>query len=139
MTHNDRMAKQRERRRANSNAYTKRYEKTEKGFLMRLYRNMKSRISGVQKTKYHLYFGKEIMSKENFYKWALASHDFRELFQRYRDSGFNRKLAPSVDRINSELGYTESNIEWVTMSENSRRGSISRHGKPSHSTQIVFP
>jgi len=46
--------------RKNGNAITHKYEKTKNGFLMRVYRNMRSRIAGVQKEKFHLYAGKNI-------------------------------------------------------------------------------
>ena len=105
------------------------YEKTRKGFLMRLYRNMKSRTSGVQKMKYHLYEGKSLLPKEDFYAWAIDHREFNRLFDDYEASGYERRLAPSVDRIDSSRGYSLDNMEWVTMSENSRRGSINRHAK----------
>ena len=105
------------------------YEKTPKGFIMRLYRNMKSRVNGVQKLKYHLYKDLYLMPRDDFYDWALSNPKFTKLFSAYIDSGFERKLAPSVDRIDSSKGYSLDNIEFVTMSENSRRGSVSRHRK----------
>jgi len=104
----------------------KKYEKTPKGFLMRLYRNMKSRVEGIQKIKFHLYKGKSILNKDEFYIWATGSSKFKLLFKDYEDSNYDRKLAPSVDRINSDKGYNLNNMEFVTMSENSRRGSLSR-------------
>lgn len=125
----DKNRKQREYRSKNSNASTKKYEKTVKGFLMRLYRNMNSRINGVQKAKHHLYVGKELIDRDSFYWWALGSQKFYELFGAYKEANFERKLAPSVDRIDSTKGYTLDNMEWVTMSENSRRGSKSKHDK----------
>ena len=115
---------QRERRLKSNNVETKRYEKTINGFLMRLYRNMKSRISGVQKEKYHLYEGKELLSKDEFYEWAKSNDTFLMLFDEYKKSEYNRKLAPSVDRIDSSKGYEISNMEFVTQSKNSRRGSL---------------
>lgn len=33
---------------------------------MRVYRNMKSRVEGIQKLKSHLYEGKEILDKQSF-------------------------------------------------------------------------
>lgn len=107
------------------NSVTKKYEKTKKGFLMRLYRNMQSRIQGVQKQKYHLYGNKELLNREDFYNWALNNNIFNQLFEQYEKSNFDRKLAPSVDRIDSDKGYILTNMEFVTMSENSRRGSVS--------------
>jgi hypothetical protein len=102
----------------NDNLHTKKYEKTKNGFLMRLYRNMKSRVTGVQAAKFHLYAGKELLEKEVFYEWAKQSKKFHSLFRVWESSGYKRTLAPSVDRINSELGYKIENMRWVTMSEN---------------------
>jgi len=113
---------QRERRRRQNNNVTKKYEKTKKGFLMRLYRNMKSRIEGIQKVKIHLYLDKDILDKQEFYKWSLNNPAFHELFDKYEKSGFERKLSPSVDRINPDKGYSLDNMEFITMSENSSRG-----------------
>ena len=107
-------------------AHYKKYEKTPKGFIMRMYRNMKSRITGIQKDKFHLYCGKEILTKEEFYAWALEHEQFKSLYKNYVNSNYDRKLAPSVDRIDSSLGYVINNMEWVTHSENSRRGSLSK-------------
>jgi len=104
----------------------KEYEKTPKGFLMRLYRNMKSRIKGVQKKKFHLYEGKYLLPKQEFYSWAEFHPQYVQLFNNYVANGHDRKLAPSVDRINPDLGYIIENMEWVTMSENSRRSSVTR-------------
>lgn len=126
MTKEERLKKQRESRKLNGNFHTKKYEKTHKGFVMRLYRNMKSRVEGVQQLKHHLYEGKELLSKEAFYEWALNNEQFFKLFEEYSSSGFLQKLAPSVDRIDSRKGYTIDNMEFVTHSENSRRGNLSK-------------
>lgn len=109
--------------------YFKIYEKTPNGFLMRMYHNMKSRINGIQKKKHHLYKEKYLLPKEDFYKWAKSNNKFFELFSNYEASGYDQKLAPSVDRIDSAKGYEITNMEWVTHSENSRRGSNSMHRK----------
>lgn len=119
--------RQKEYRQRTQNTCTKKYEKKVLGFLMRAYRNMKSRISGVQKLKFHLYENKELLDKQEFYDWALGSAQFYKLFGDYRASNFQRKLAPSVDRVDSSKGYHLENMEWVTMQENSRRGARSRY------------
>lgn len=116
----DKLAKQRLYRQKTNNVVTKKYEKTFNGFLMRMYRNMKSRVSGIQYKKAHLYVGKELMSKEEFYEIAKNSNDFKRLFLTWELSNYNRKLTPSVDRINSDFGYIKENIRFVTHSENSR-------------------
>lgn len=122
-----RNARQKAYRKASGNAATNRYERTKKGKLMRIYRNMLSRVTGVQAAKYHLYRGKSILPKEKFYEWAMNQKRFHALFDAWVASGYDRKLAPSVDRIDSSQGYKISNMEWVTHSENSRRGNLSRH------------
>jgi hypothetical protein len=131
MTKEERLLYQREYRKRNNNLCTKKYEKSIDGFLMRLYRNMKSRIDGVQKKKAHLYENKELFSKQDFYSWAKDHPSFLALWQAYQESSFERKKAPSVDRIDSSKGYSFDNVEWVTHSENSRRGAVQRHQKNS--------
>jgi hypothetical protein len=133
LTQAQRNERQRAYRKANGNAYTKKYEKTPSGFLMRVYRNMKSRITGVQKHKSHLYLGKELLSKEEFYEWAASSPMFLVLYQQYVNSGFDRKQAPTVDRKDSSKGYSLDNMEWVTHSVNSSRGAKSKYANPMYS------
>jgi hypothetical protein len=121
--------KQRERRAKNNNSTTKKYEKTTKGFLVRTYRNMLSRVNGVTKNKNHLYLGLEILDKEIFYEWSLSNISFQDLFTYWQMCDFNRKYTPSIDRIDSKKGYTLDNIQWITFSENCRRGNQSRYKK----------
>jgi hypothetical protein len=108
----------RERRRRTEDSATKRYEKTLNGFLMRAYRNMKSRIAGIQSKKAHLYAGKSLMSREDFYAWSQGNEDFLRLFTAWVVSGYERRISPSVDRIDATRGYEIGNIRWVTFSEN---------------------
>jgi len=102
-------------------AKDRRYEKTKKGFLMRLYRNMQSRVTGVQRAKWHLYAGIKLLPREMFYKWAENSIEFHRLFALWEVQGHPMKQTPSVDRVDSFYGYEIWNMEWVTHSENSRR------------------
>lgn len=106
--------------------FSKKYEKSFLGYLMRKYRNMKSRIAGVQKKKHHLYRGLEILPIDEFYIWSICSPEYELLFEKYKESGFDRKLAPSIDRIDSKKGYVIDNMRWITHSENSRNGSLSQ-------------
>lgn len=117
---------QRKYRKKNGNANTKRYEKTPNGFLMRMYRNMTSRTKGIQWRKAHLYKGKELLPREDFYTWAKDHKDFWKLYKRWVRSDYDRKLTPTVNRIDASKGYLLNNMEWLTHSENSRLGSISK-------------
>lgn len=103
------------------NASTKKYEKTKKGFLMRCYRNMQSRITGVQKLKAHLYQGKSLLPRADFYEFSLKSNSFHQLFDEWEAHDYPQTLTPSINRIDADLGYELGNIEWITHSENSRR------------------
>jgi hypothetical protein len=122
MTREEKNKKQREYRELNGNLNTKKYEKTEKGFLVRTYRNMLSRVTGVTKNKNHLYLGLEILEKESFYKWSLENIEFNMLFDKWIESNYQRKLTPSIDRIDVSKGYVIENIQWITFSENCKKG-----------------
>lgn len=129
MSEEERLAKnarQREYRRLNGDAHTKKYERTKKGKLMRTYRNMQSRTLGIVKGKAHLYSGMEVLPRGEFYSWSLSDKEFNLLFEAWVDSGYNKKLSPSIDRKDTSKGYTKDNIRWLTHSENSRLGSINR-------------
>ncbi len=89
---------------------------------MRAYCNMKSRIKGIQKKKAHLYEGLALLDKQDFYVWAKESRVFLDLFTIWVNSGYERKLTPSIDRIDSNKGYTLDNMQWLTHSDNSSKG-----------------
>jgi hypothetical protein len=124
--------RQREARAMNGNIHTLRYEKTPKGFLMRKYRNITSRVAGIQKRNFHLYKDVELkIDRDDFYEWSLSSLEFWKLYINWVKNNYCQKLTPSVDRIDSTKHYEFCNIEWVTNSENSRRGSLSNQRKRS--------
>lgn len=118
---------QREYRKSNNNQSTRLYEKTKKGYLVRTYRNMLSRVSGVLESKSHLYEGLSILDKECFYRWSETDENFNKLFGAWEKSGYDTRLSPSIDRIDSSAGYSLDNMRWLTHGENSRLGSVSRH------------
>lgn len=91
---------------------------------MRSYRNMTSRVTGVQKKKAHLYQGLPILPKADFYTWAKSNPDFWRLYRLWVKSGHMRKLTPSINRIDPDEGYVLGNIEFLTHSLNS---SLARH------------
>jgi hypothetical protein len=115
-------ASQRERRSDNGNAYTKKYERTKKGKLVRTYRNMLSRVFGIVKGKAHLYEGLPILGKEVFYDWSLSDKAYSNLYDEWVYSDYCKKLSPSIDRIDTEKGYVIGNIRWLTHSQNSSFG-----------------
>lgn len=118
----DRLSWQREYRKANGDIHTKRYEKTISGKLMRTYKNMFHRVTGVVERGSHRYEGLPILSKEDFYSWSKQDPGFLYLYETWVNSNYDRKLSPSVDRIDTGKGYVLGNIRWITHSENSRLG-----------------
>lgn len=115
--------------RKTKNAVYKKYEKTKNGFLMRAYRNMKSRVNGIQHKKAHLYQGKSLLNKEEFYDWSLTNKDFNKLFEQWEKDGYPRRTCPSIDRIDSGVGYELTNMQWVPFHVNCLRGLDSRYGR----------
>lgn len=108
-------------------AAQKRYAKTPKGHLYRTYHNMKQRVCGCRARG--SWAGKELLSSEEFYGWALDHPDFKQLYAEYLASGRELRLAPSIDRIDSQRGYTLDNMRWLTQSENSRLGATERRAR----------
>lgn len=92
----------------------------------RRYAEMKSRVEGRSTNRSHS-FGKELLSKEDFIKWCTSEPHFIIFMVIYMDwvrSGFNLMFAPSVDRVNSKLGYTADNMQWLTFVENCEKNNI---------------
>jgi hypothetical protein len=99
----------------------RRYEKTKKGFLMRAYRNMICRVDGTHHERSVSCYGQELLPKEEFYEWSLNNPDFHDLFEEWERAGYERRLSPSVNRIDPRFGYYLLNMQWVTLGEGSRR------------------
>ena len=87
-----------------------------KPFLCKVYSGMKTRI---ETNKY--YIGKELMSREDFYDFAISNDVFQRLFKQWKSAGNPHRLTPSPDRIDNSLGYIPSNIMWTTTYENITR------------------
>lgn len=116
--------KQKNYRNQNGNRCQSVYEKTKSGFLVRCYRNMLSRVNGIQKKGN--YKGLPILDKNDFYSFSLKCNEFNNLFSEWNNVNYQRKYTPSIDRIDSNGGYVLGNIRWITHSENSRLGAISK-------------
>lgn len=95
---------------------THQHNATITSFLNKVYNDMKARIAGKGKdSKY--YKGKSLLAKEVFMTWARNHPDFLKLYKQYFMSRFDRRLAPSVTRMDSGRGYSLNNMEWVTASQ----------------------
>ena len=75
------------------------------------------------------WIGKSIVPRDVFYVWAKNNPDFLALYKRWYSSGFDIKLTPSVNRMNSSKGYLLNNMEWITHSQNSGLSGSVRQAK----------
>lgn len=56
-------------------------------------------------------------SRKELYEWAYQN-GYEDLHTSWADSGFQKDLAPSVDRLDDSRGYSMDNIRLVTWKEN---------------------
>jgi hypothetical protein len=80
---------------------------------------MLSRVLGVQKKEASYYQGLSILPKNIFYMWAVGDAEFQRLWPIWQASGLDRKLTPSIDRLDVTRGYVLDNMQWLTHSANS--------------------
>lgn len=112
------------RKRTNASGFinycsTHQHNATITSFLNKVYNDMKARVNGkTKKSDAKYYVGKPILSKDAFTNWARNHPDFLKLYKQYFMSRFDKKLAPSVNRMDSNMGYTLNNMEWVSFSQN---------------------
>lgn len=74
----------------------------------------------VQKSVY----GKKFLSKEEWNEWCYADENFKQFMNIYNNwvqNGFPKSLSPSIDRINNKKGYTYTNLQWLSQSENCKK------------------
>lgn len=89
-------------------------------FLLR-YTKMKSRVSG--KSRKYLVTGTDMLSKEDFINWCFGDSfkEFNKIYNKWVSSGFDLRESPSIDRINSNEGYTLNNIQWLPQYKNCKK------------------
>lgn len=90
------------------------YRRTIKGLISKIYSDQKynSKIRGHNPPEYN---------KEEFTNW-LSINGLELLFEKWKESGFEKSLKPSVDRIFNNENYNFSNIQLVTWSVNDTKG-----------------
>ena len=91
-------------------AHAKRYYKTLSGLITHIY-NAERRAS---KDRHH---PKPAYTKKELTEW-LHNQGILLYYENWKNSGYQKDLRPSVDRINSTKPYTLNNIRLVTWKEN---------------------
>ena len=93
------------------------YAQSPHGYLVARYCSMKERVRNRPN-----YINKTVDFTFQEFENTFDTPIFREMLQAYLASGKNLSLAPSIDRIDNNKGYSLDNIRWVTQGENSRKG-----------------
>lgn len=94
---------------------TQKFRHTKRGVLTNLYHAMKARSE--QKG-----YGEIPFDLAAFHKWADDDDDFHRLFAIWEFDNFSKQSKPSVDRIDPNVGYEFSNMQWLSWNENYFKG-----------------
>jgi hypothetical protein len=97
------------------NKYSKRYRKTPEGYLKKLYHAMRDRNRKKG-------FGDLPFTLKDFVNKYSKHYDFIGLFENYKSNDFNKLYAPSIDRINPNLGYFYENMQFISWKDNKEKG-----------------
>lgn len=94
--------------------------KTEiEAFINIQYDKLQNRCAGYGKPKYK---NLDLISREEFKCWSKDREDLIELFKQWISKSNELRFRPTVDRIDSNKGYTINNIRWLSQRENSALG-----------------
>ena len=55
---------------------------------------------------------------KDFVEMALSSSQFKRVFRKWKMSGYDNKLRPTVDRRDNDRGYAKDNIQFISMIDN---------------------
>jgi hypothetical protein len=58
---------------------------------------------------------------EEFFKKANRSNRLKRIYKYWKENGYKKGDAPSVDRINNEGDYSINNIQFLQMRENAKK------------------
>jgi len=98
----------------------KNWQRTRRQYLTNLYSHMLERVTNPAKSiDGRSYLGLPICTREEFISFGLDSRRFNLLFKKYKRSKGLRAIAPSIDRVNNKKGYILSNMQFLTVGQNS--------------------
>lgn len=63
-----------------------------------------------------------LYTNEELKKWMFDQPNFEDLYNNWVDSGYEKMLKPSVDRLDDYKGYNFDNIQLMTWEENEKKG-----------------
>lgn len=82
------------------------------------YTQLRQRVEG-RAVRHYKVEGKELLSYEEYCMWLKNNmDDFERIYSSWEASGFERKLTPSIDRIDNNGSYTANNMRWISVRDN---------------------
>lgn len=105
------------------------YKTSINGLINSTYSGMKRRVNSTN-PEHKYWFKKEILLKSEFITLInLNKLKCLRLYVNWKINNFNKNLTPSVDRINSNIGYTKTNITFIPTQENRYKAVLKRWEK----------
>lgn len=99
----------------------KRYRTNPDRYLKHKYYLIKRRCTHIT-DGHEKYFGREYLTQDEWAKFCQDTKEvFLSLFKNWQESGYQRKMSPSIDRIDNNRGYIIGNMQWMTQSKNSSK------------------
>ena len=111
-----------EERRIKKREAKKRFERTSKGLVGKIYGHQKNHCKqrGHEQPSYE---------RVELQQWCEAQKIWWEIFERWVASGYETPLKPSLDRVDSALSYTFENLQVMTWKGNYTKGAHERWAK----------
>jgi len=109
------------------------YNRTLNGIISNMYANMKFR------TKRNIVPSGNFILKSVFNTICKNSNSLKIIIDNWAKSNYVYSFAPSVDRINSKLGYIEDNIQFLTLVENVSKGQREKNQVRVENGDYMFP
>ena len=111
-----------------SNRYSRNVKKTIIGKIKNIYGGQvcHSKSRGHDKPSY---------TKNELVEYLVSNEEFIKLYQEWVESDYSRGLAPSIDRLDNNCGYSFDNIRITTWHENNykellKKGAYNQNSKP---------
>ena len=93
------------------------YRRTIDGRALRAWYNANER----SKKDGYEYSAGDVVSKEDFLNMVKGSEAYNKLYKDWEDSNFSYGLTPTLDRKDSNKGYSADNIQFLTFADNARK------------------